>query len=140
MDPRISIVTLGVADQNESLRFYRDGLGWQPAAASAGDFVVFDLGGIGLALYPRTLLATDAHVADDGHGFDGLTLAYNVPAREDVDATLARAAAAGAKIHVAAHDTDWGGRSGYFADPDGHLWEIAWNPFIPLEDDGRLTL
>ena len=93
-----------------------------------------------LALHPRRLLAADARVADDGQGFDGITLAYNTRTREEVDAVLAEAAAAGATILKPARDTSWGGYAGYFADPDGHAWEVAWNPDWAIEADGSVSL
>lgn len=138
MQPRLNIVTLGVRDLSRAVGFYRDGLGWKPAIA-AGDFILFDLGGVAVALYPRNLLAEDAGLtATDGFG--GVTLAQNVASREDVDATLARACAAGATLLRAASEKEWGGYSGYFADPDGHPWEIAHNPLFKLDERGRLVL
>ncbi len=140
MDPRLNLVTLGVADLARALAFYRDGLGWRPSPASVGDVVFFQAGGVVLALYPRPLLAADARVADAGAGFGGITLAQNVRAREDVDRTLAGAARAGATILKPAEDAEWGGRSGYFADPDGYPWEVAWNPGFPMDEDGTVRL
>ncbi len=140
MRPRLHIVSLGVDDLDRALRFYRDGLGWPLSTASGGDFAIFDLDGAKLALYPRKLLAEDARVRYRGRGFDGVTLAHNVPTRGEVDAALGRAVDAGAELLKAAVDTDWGGRSGYFADPDGHAWEVAWAPMFRLDRDGRLHL
>ena len=141
MDARINVVTLGVADLGRARAFYRDGLGWKPAAASVGDIAFIQAGGVVLALYPRPLLAEDARLADDGGGpFGGVTLAQNVVQRTDVDRTLAEAARAGARILKPAQDAAWGGRSGYFADPDGHPWEVAWNPFFPLDAEGLVRL
>ena len=93
-----------------------------------------------LALYPRVALAQDAHLANDGTGFGGITLAYNVRQKEEVEVVLAEAQAAGASILKPAEETDWGGYSGYFADPDGYPWEVAWNPHFPLLDDGSVEL
>lgn len=138
MDPRLNIVTLGARDLDRSLRFYRDGLGWKPAVAT-GDFVLFDLGGLALALYPRDLLAEDAGVTPTGKGFGGVTLAQNVATREEVDRVLASAEAAGATLLRAASEKEWGGYSGYVADPDGHPWEVAWNPHFALDERGRLV-
>ncbi|HEX9399091.1 MAG TPA: VOC family protein [Anaeromyxobacter sp.] len=129
-------MTLGVADLTRALAFYRDGLGWTPSPASAADVVFFQAGGVVLALYPRALLADDARAVDAAPGFGGITLAHNVRRREDVDRTLAEAVRAGATLQKPAEDTEWGGRSGYFADPDGHPWEVAWNPGFPLGEDG----
>ncbi|GAB4244141.1 MAG: VOC family protein [Acidobacteriota bacterium] len=127
MQPRISVITLGVSDLDRSLRFYRDGLGF-PVAVEAADIVFFRLKGTWLALYGRKELAEDARVSDEGHGFPGFALAHNVASREEVDAALAEAVRAGATLVKPAQDVFWGGYSGYFADPDGYLWEVAFNP------------
>jgi uncharacterized protein len=139
MDTRISIVTLGVRDLARARAFY-EALGFTASRASQGDIVFFQAGGQALALYPWDKLAEDAESAPAGSGFRGVTLAHNVRAKEDVAPVLAAAAAAGGAIVKPAHDAFWGGHSGYFADPDGHLWEVAWNPFFPLAADGTLTL
>jgi catechol 2,3-dioxygenase-like lactoylglutathione lyase family enzyme len=130
--PKIGLVTLGVRDLKRSLTFYRDGLGWpthdyNPDAAVA----FFPLEGTWLAIHPRQMLAADAGVPD-GHGFGGITLAHNEPSEAEVDTAYARALAAGAKQVKSPAKTAWGGYSGYFADPDGYLWEIAFNPFMDL--------
>jgi uncharacterized protein len=130
MEPRISIITLGVTDLARSTAFYRDGLGL-PQEDSPPDIVFFATGGTLLALYARDALAADANVAAAGQGFSGFTLAHNVPSRDDVDAVLQQAATAGARIVKPAQQASWGGYSGYFADPDGFLWEVAWNPDRP---------
>ena len=140
MEARISLVTLGVADLARSLRFYRDGLGWPVSSASAGDVAFFRTGGAVLALYPRDLLAADANLPAAGSGFGGIALAHNVRSKEQVDAVLALAAAAGARILKPAQVPEWGGYSGYFADPDGYPWEVAWNPGFPLAVDGSVQL
>ncbi len=140
MDARISIVTLGVADLERSRRFYRDGLGWPLAAASSDGIAFFRTSGAVLALCPRDQLAADASLPAAGSGFGGITLAQNVARRELVDAALARAVSAGATLLKPAADAFWGGYSGYFADPDGYPWEVAWNPFFPLAADGSLQL
>ena len=98
------------------------------------------MGGTILALFPRHELAADAQIADDGAGFGGFSLAHNVPSKAEVEATLAQAAAAGAKVVKPAQDVFWGGYNGYFTDPDGFLWEVAYNPFFPLGPDGELQL
>ena len=140
MDQRITLITVGVADLERSLRFYRDGLGWTPSSASMeGSIAFFQLHGFVLALWPRRLLAEDARVADSG-GWGGITLAQNHATREAADAAFARAISAGATALKPLEETDWGGYSGYVADPDGHPWELAHNPFWPLADDGSLTL
>jgi hypothetical protein len=140
MDQRVTLITLGVADLERAIRFYRDGLGWVPSSASqAGEVAFFQVGGIGLALWSRASLAGDARVADGG-GWGGIALAQNHGSREAVDAAVASALAAGATLLKAPEATDWGGYSGYVADPDGHPWEVAHNPFWPLAGDGSLVL
>jgi uncharacterized protein len=139
MEPRISLITLGVADLGRARAFY-EAMGWK-AAPIGGDEVVFFQGlAFALALFPRESLACDAGVAPEGSGFAGIALAHNVRAREDVAAVLAQAAAAGARVIKPSTEASWGGQSGYFADPDGHLWEVAWNPHFPLGADGALRL
>ncbi len=133
MKPRMSIVTLGVRDFAKSLAFYRDGLGLPTHNFKDGeDIVFFRMEGTFLALYPRDKLAEDATVPDDGKGFSGITIARNEPSKAQVDATFAEALRAGAKAVKRPQDVFWGGYSGYFADPDGYLWEIAYNPFTDL--------
>lgn len=139
MEPRLNIITLGVRDLEKAVAFYRDGLGWPLSSASVGDFAIFKLStGTALALYPRQLLAADANLKDSG-GFGGITLAQNVADKKTVDRVLAQAVQAGGALLKPAQAAEWGGYSGYFADPDGHPWEVAWNPFFVLED-GRLVL
>lgn len=140
MDSRLNIITLGVADLARSLRFYHDGLGWQPAAVSNEHIAFFQLGGVILALYSRASLAADAQLPAVGSGFAGFTLAQNVATREAVDAALGRALAAGGTILKPAQDVFWGGYSGYFADPDGFAWEVAWNPHFKLSASGLVEL
>ena len=135
----LSLVTLGVADIERSRRFYEDGLGWKRGNKDEG-VVFFQLPGSILALWSRASLAEDAGLADTGSGFSGIALAYNARSREDVDAVLAEAEAAGARILKQAAETVWGGYSGYFADPDGHLWEVAHNPFWSVDEEGRVSL
>lgn len=139
MEQRLSLVTLGVADLERSRRFYVDGLGWQPGFDN-GDVVFFQLAGIVLALFPRNDLAKDARLPAQGSGFGGIALAQNVRRREEVDAVLQQAGAAGATILKPAEDAAWGGYSGYFADPDGHPWEVAWNPHWTVNADGSVKL
>lgn len=139
MEQRISIITLGVADLARSREFY-ERLGWRKSASDSDAIVFFQAGGMALALYPRHELAKDANIPADGHGFSGMTLAYNARNREDVDSVLAEAAAAGARLMKPAADAFWGGYSGYFSDPDGFLWEVAWNPFFAIAEDGALQL
>lgn len=102
--------------------------------------VFFQAGGIALALYPRHELAKDANVSADSHGCSGVSLAYNARTREEVDAMIAEARIAGATVPKPAEQAFWGGYSGYFADPDGFLWEVAWNPSFPIAKDGSIRL
>jgi len=134
MKPKLSIVTLGVRDFAKSLVFYRDGLGFPaPNYEEGGDHVTFALDGVILALYPRDKLAEDATVPDTPNtGFNGITLAHNVKSREDADAVWAHAVSIGARPVKKPQPVFWGGYSGYFADPDGYLWEVAHNPFNDL--------
>ena len=133
MEPRISIITLGVQDLDRSVRFYRDGLGLPLGEDYDGNIAFFKLSGTWLALYPRELLAADANQSPEGEGFQGFTLAHNVKSREEVDRLIRKASSADAQVVKDPQDADWGGYSGYFEDPDGFLWEIAWNPYFEIE-------
>lgn len=134
MRPRIKVLTLGVNDLDVSLAFYRDGLGLDTEGIIGTEFedgavVFFHMNDdMILALYPRPALAKDAKVPLSPPSPTDLSIGHTVPSREDVDAVMQQAEAAGARITDPAHDRFWGGYSGYFQDPDGHLWEIAWNP------------
>ncbi len=139
MEPRLSLVTLGVADIARARAFY-EALGFKAGAASQDSVTFFDAGGVVLALYGRGPLAEDATVADSKPGFSGIALAHNARSEADVDAVLSQAVTAGAKLIKAAGKVFWGGYSGYFADPDGHLWEVAYNPYFKLGADGRVEL
>lgn len=139
MEQRVSIITLGVADLTRSREFY-ERLGWRRSMAKAEGIAFFQAGGMALALFPRRELAKDANVAPEGDGFTGLSLAYNARNRAEVDSVLADAEAAGAKILKPAQEAFWGGYSGYFSDPDGFLWEVAWNPSFPLAQDGSIRI
>ena len=133
MEPRISIITLGVDDLPRSVEFYRDGLGLPLFDEDTESIAFFQNRGTWLALYPRAALTADVGISTQGSGFSGVTLAHNVRTREEVDGLLDVAVGAGAKLVKPAEDTFWGGYSGYFADPDGYLWEIAWNPHFWIE-------
>ena len=134
MEPRISIITLGVSDLPSSIQFYRDGLGLPLRDDEDTDSIAFfQTSGTWLALYPRDALADDVGIPTDGSGFSGVTLAHNVRTRSEVDELLRTAVEAGATLVKPAEDVFWGGYSGYFTDPDGHLWEVAWNPFFQIE-------
>jgi predicted lactoylglutathione lyase len=140
MDQRVSLITLGVDDLARSTAFY-ERLGWKASGYSVeGVVTFFQCGGMILALWGRAEMAADAKVADDGRGFDGVSLALNVADRGEVDRVMADAAAAGARVLDPARDADWGGYIGHFADPDGHIWEIAWNPHFVIAADGSVAL
>lgn len=141
MEPRISIVTLGVTDLEQSVGFYRDGLGWETSYKTGEGIAFFKTMGTVFALYPIDQLANELPDADFAPkaGACGITLAHNCRERAEVDAALALAEASGATIRKAAHETFWGGYSGYFADPDGYLWEVAHGAF-PIGEDGHLIL
>ena len=126
MKPHVAIITLGVRDFTRAKSFYSEGLGW-PVQAEDDNWVCFLLGdgSSALTLYPWDGLAEDADVSAEGSGFRGVTLAYNVRSQERVDEVLAEAERAGGTITKPAKPTAWGGYSGYFADPEGYLWEVA---------------
>jgi len=131
--PKISLITLGVTDFPRALAFYRDGLGFPLHQYTPGEaFAMFSLEGTWLSIYPRASLAEDAQVPSEGSGFAGFTIAHNVASRAAVDAVFALALAAGAEPRKTPREAFWGGYSGYFADPDGFLWEVAFNPFTDL--------
>lgn len=123
------MVTLGVKDLGESVKFYKDGLGF-PQMESPPEVAFFTLNGSWLGLYAWESLAKDAQVPAAGSGFRGVTLAHNVSSESGVEQLIDQAISAGASLVKPAGKTEWGGFSGYFADPDGHLWEIAYNPFF----------
>jgi catechol 2,3-dioxygenase-like lactoylglutathione lyase family enzyme len=137
MKPRISMITLGVRDLAASVKFYAEGLGF-PRMESPPEVAFFTLDGTWLGLYGREALATDATVSSAGHGFESFTLAHNVNSEAEVDAVMAQALAAGATLVKKPQKVFWGGYNGYFADPDGHLWEVAHNPHFwigPVDED-----
>ncbi|KAA0009982.1 VOC family protein [Billgrantia pellis] len=129
MKPRISMITLGVRDLQASIRFYEQGLGL-PRMESPPEVAFFTLNGTWLALYGRDALAEDAGISPEGSGFTGIALAHNLASDEEVDELLEQAVAAGATLVKPGQKVFWGGYSGYFADPDGYLWEVAHNPFV----------
>lgn len=133
MKPKISIITLGVEDLARATRFYGEGLGLPQYAFEGGDISFFCLDGTWLALYPRDALAKDIGLAVPPQtGFSGITLAHNVASTSEVDAVLSQAVVAGAQLIKPAQEAFWGGYSGYFQDPDGHYWEVAYNPYQDL--------
>jgi catechol 2,3-dioxygenase-like lactoylglutathione lyase family enzyme len=129
MKPRISMITLAVRDLAAAVRFYQDGLGF-PRMESSPEVAFFTLDGTWLALYGREALAEDATVPAEGQGFEGFTLAHNVHSEAEVNSVVAQATAAGATLVKPPGKVFWGGYSGYFKDPDGHLWEVAYNPLF----------
>ena len=139
MEQRVSLITLGVADLNRSREFY-ERLGWRRSMTKAEGIVFFQTGGMALALYPRNDLAKDAQIAPEGSGFCGIALAFNTRSHDEVDSVLVEAKTAGAKILKPAEEAFWGGYSGYFADPDGFPWEVAWNPFFAMKEDGSIHI
>jgi uncharacterized protein len=134
MKPRITLITLGVDDLERALRFYRDGLGLQTEGIVGTEFehgavAFFELqSGLKLALWPRASIAHDTGLARSAPSATDFTIAHNVASKDEVDAVMAQAKRAGARIVKGAQDTFYGGYAGYFQDPDGHLWEVAWNP------------
>lgn len=139
MQSRVSLITLGVADLGRARRFY-EALGFVASPASQAEIAFFQAGGMALALFPRDKLAEDAGISDSSPGFSGVTLAHNLTSKAEVDALMAHALACGARPVKPPQEVFWGGYAGYFADPDGHLWELAYNPFFPLAEDGALVL
>lgn len=137
VEQRISLVTLGVADLTRARTFYEQ-LGWH--GREVEETVFFQAGGIVVVLWGRDKVADDAGLEDGGtDGFGGMTLAHNVRSRVEVDEVLAQAASVGARITRAAQETFYGGYAGFFTDPDGHVWEIAYNPGFALDRDGAIT-
>ncbi len=140
MRSRITVITVGVDDLERALRFYRDGLGFPTqgivgAEYQHGAVAFFDLqAGVKLAIWPRRSIAHDSGLPERPPSPTEFTLGHNVSSSEEVDAVLEQARNAGATIVRQAHDTFWGGYAGYFQDPDGHLWEIVWNPQLPIEE------
>jgi hypothetical protein len=137
----LSLVTLGVADLRRSIAFYET-LGFQRKGKAFDGIGFFQAGACAIAVWPSDELAKDANLAFEGMAdtFRGFTLAWNCHSKSDVDAVIRMADDAGALVRKPAQDVLWGGYSGYFSDPDGHLWEVAYNPHFPLSDDGRIQL
>ena len=139
MEPRLTLITLGVGEIARARKFY-EALGFKAGRASEESVTFFPAGGVVLALFGRAALAEDATVADSKPEFSGVALAHNARSEADVDKAMAEAIAAGAKLVKPAGKTFWGGYAGYFADPDGHLWEVAHNPYFKLDEAGRVVL
>ncbi|MBT8299403.1 MAG: VOC family protein [Maribacter sp.] len=139
MEQRITIIGLGVFDLEVSNKFYKEKFGWKLLDSSNENISFFQLNGILLSLYPREKLAEDATVSPEGKGFKGFTLAYNTRNKEEVDSLFEDFLNKGVKIVKPPGEVFWGGYSGYIADPDENLWEIAFNPFLPLDGQGNTT-
>ncbi len=141
MEPRVSLITLGVQDLERSLRFYRDGLGFPTTWTVDKGVIFFKTSGVRLALFSYECLAKDISpdFLVEKSKFSGITLAHNVREKDEVDQLLQLAAAAGGRIEKPGKQAEWGGYSGYFSDPDGHLWEVAWGAF-PFLPDGSLDI
>ena len=141
MKPRITIITLGVADLPRAIRFYRDGLGFPTDAKDDADIAFFMTGGVRLALYPKKALAEDIsnEITLSPMGFGGITLAHNVERKEEVAEVLALAERTGGAIVKPAQDVFWGGYHGYFSDLDGYYWEVAWAPMCSFDQTGALV-
>jgi catechol 2,3-dioxygenase-like lactoylglutathione lyase family enzyme len=142
VEPRISIITLGVSDLERSYEFYHEGLGFPTTRKPDQGVIFFQTGGTCLALYPHGLLAEDISPGfpKDRSRFSGITLSHNTRKKEGVDQVLKRAEQAGGVIESAAKIRDWGGYSGYFSDPDGYLWEVAWSDNWKFHEDGSLVI
>ena len=142
MEPRVSILTLGVSDLERAVAFYRDGLGWPKSEVGGDEVAFFKTGGVVIALFPRPSFAADASIDVDDvehRGFSRISLAPNVAEEGQVDSVLEEAARAGATIVKEAQEI-FLGRHGFFADPEGYLWEVAWNPSFPMAADGSIEL
>lgn len=133
MKPKISLITLGVYDLTRAIHFYREGLGLPEHETDSNEVAFFKLEGAWLSLFPHEALAKDIGIQDDSpSGFSGITLAHNVGSQNAVDQVLKQAVAAGAELIKPGQEVFWGGYSGYFRDPEGHYWEVAYNPFMDL--------
>ena len=140
MEQRISLLTLGVADLERAVAFYENVVGWKAEPSPPG-VAFFDLNGLVFALWPHAALAKDmGMVADSAPAYRGYAPAHNARGEQEVDAIFARLKQNGAKIVKEPQKTFWGGYSGYFSDPDGHTWEIAYNPFWTIHQDGRVSM
>lgn len=139
MNQHLHIVTLGVSDLKRSQDFYSQILGWKISRPQEG-IAFFQAGGVVLALFPKEELAKDALVLSEGSGFAGFSLAYNAQSETEVDEIISDLRAKGVKILKEPQKVFWGGYSSYFADPDDYLWEVAYNPFFPFDENGNLKL
>lgn len=140
MRQKLNLITLGVENLDKAINFYEKGLGWKKSSSSNDNLALFPLGGIVLALYPKKLLADDANVTSEGSGFSGITLSYNAKSEKEVDEVLNEVKKIGATLIKPAQKVFWGGYGGYFKDLDGHLIEIAYNPFWEFDENDNLKL
>ncbi len=140
MKQKINLITLGVKDLKASLAFYEGGLGWQKSEQSQESVAFFQLNGLILSLFNRRSLAEDATVEDSPTGFSALTLAYNTESEEEVNQVIETVRKLGARILKEPQKVFWGGYSAYFADPDGHIFEVAFNPYFPMNEKGEVVL
>jgi catechol 2,3-dioxygenase-like lactoylglutathione lyase family enzyme len=140
MNQHLHIITLGVRDLEASRKFYAETVGWKLSAASNEGIAFFQTSGVVLALFPREELAKDAMTDPEGNGFAGFTLAHNARSEAEVDEIIADLKSKGVKIVKEPQKVFWGGYSAYFADPDGNRWEVAYNPFFALDENGNLKL
>lgn len=140
MNQHLHLVTLGVRDFEKSKKFYTETLGWKSSSASGEDVVFIQAGGVVISIYPRENLAEDALVSPVGNGFSGITLAYNTRSESEVDEIIRDLKSKGVKIAKEPQKAFWGGYNSYFADPDDYLWEVAYNPFFPFDENGILKL
>ena len=140
MNQHLHLITLGVGDLETSRKFYTEILGWNPSAASNESVAFFQAGGVVLALFSRNSLAEDALTSPQGSGFSGITLAHNARSESEVDEVISDLRSKGVTIAKEPQKVFWGGYSSYFVDPDGYLWEVAYNPFFPFDESGNLKL
>ena len=140
MKQHLHLITLGVRDFAKSYEFYFETLGWKPAKASQDDVAFFQTSGVVFAIYPREKLAEDALISDEGGGFSGISLAYNTQSEAEVDEVIKDLKSKAVKILKEPQKVFWGGYHAYFADPDGYIWEVAYNPFFPFDENGNLKL
>lgn len=138
MEQRLTIITLGVSDLSVAMDFYSNTFGWKKTEESNDSIIFFKLNGILLSLYPKDKLAEDAKIDYTGTGFRGVTIAHNVRSEKEVDEIFEKLKNNGVRIVKQPEKVFWGGYSGYIADPDGHLWEIAFNPFLALDKKGNV--
>ena len=140
MEARLNIITLGVKNFEKAVDFYEKGLGWPKSSASQDDIAFFKLGGIVLGLYPKEALAEDITIPSEGSGFSGFTIAYNTRSEKEVDDAISLVEELGATIVKRPQKVFWGGYSGYFRDLDGYVFEVAFNPFLEMDENGALKM